>query len=1438
MQLDTDTAVQQWSTLNLVCALAAMDNLETISSSLVEQVWQTSLRKISQDVVCRSASHCVHLVLALHLVDHVQSLKAVHALLRDIHMQGPSAAHDSVCALLTHCVLIAQGDIKLYSRNLEDNVATWFAQVWAVHAAGDSTVEPWRVLQMLGGICGRLVADSGISPAPFLQSSLAHASRSRSEESTVRRFLLQADLEGVARPNVASLVAPAQTATQINDRRQKVISKGIHEALSSAAQVLEGKDTSITPNRLRSIVDSTTVALTFAGLAIVENLNIDREDLQLASSIMLKAIQTILLPRWNAAERANLLRGLYPLFVLEHNNQHFPRGALLPRGPRSGIATMPDGNSSSKHTNGDGDRYQLLCLLWNSSEVSTRGELPDVASTEISRPPLQLDEISQPLQTLFKAHVRSAVGLCRDQLHVINDPAGASSQDDDFPMIITADGDDIGADWLGVSSHKADKAGIDASVNLVIACRSYHTQSKHRPVKDRELLNMLLEEEDGHAFTSLANPLFRAISDRHLEFNRQAAETFFEVLSEYMRSYKHSKSAEMYLLAVAFIETTYPLWEQDTETGERGKALLSWLVKQMTEHRIPAWRVRLPVLDLLDVADAFGLTDDVDEMLKASATLIEDPDIHVRFKLASSVARQFERLPDSIDFYSEIGAYLEVTPSVQNDGTSEYLVSRIVYLTNVAIVSSVARRPALFHLYSIAAEMPTLSSHIQAALNGIVRSLGISGLQDLYMAYAARIIVSQEAQNQDPLRLALSLYGFNSRRSYASTVLDRIGHVVFELGNESLWRSLCDAAGRTSADCINACAPAAIALRLACVADEIPTNDPSIGLKLQDTMKTLQSEIKDAGGDHRVADPANIPMALLVGHLFLLIDETQTDQECAQILSKSAKTTITYLWLGDEISRLEETYAPKASFSAVMAALKWITSQRPDVGDRAQLAYHALQEISGRMSSAVILNERQRYCRNLCLLVAVFCDEFRGRLELLSALHRTVIALYSLPDLSESASPLVRWTLDQLTSLKPVGDVLAYELVRVGSLAYTLHNAAPGQRMLVWLESKLSSLAMGSAREALAAQTAAAMWPRALPESLKSSIGKAPTRKLVELAENVKSPSVGKFELSRRLMEAPFQDHMQHPVSERTFWALRSAMPADPSISDSKAFVDLFYRTPWHLQTPDLSLLVDLSSSTSPPAMADPRTSLLAILMDSLDHARLDLRCLAYRTLCRLVQGDASIRQGSGLPLSVKKELALVGSMGSTAGTSAAADLSVLVHSPDWAALHHSGTSNWVTSFAPIVAAAAGERNSFYTSLRAILEADPAMAELMLPALVHGVLGVGDEQAPARAILSTYLQQVLSSPRTPVSTLGAIIGIILYLRTLQPPWSASRLAGDAWLDIDYVVLSHAALRSHAYATALKFLETARDIDSPGGTSSEKAVDSHEVSRPCESANHF
>jgi len=97
---------------------------------------------------------------------------------------------------------------------------------------------------------------------------------------------------------------------------------------------------------------------------------------------------------------------------------------------------------------------------------------------------------------------------------------------------------------------------------------------------------------------------------------------------------------------------------------------------------------------------------------------------------------------------------------------------------------------------------------------------------------------------------------------------------------------------------------------------------------------------------------------------------------------------------------------------------------------------------------------------------------------------------------------------------------------------------------------------------------------------------------------------------------------------------------------------------------------------------------------------------------------------------------------------------------------------------------------------------------------VQACLSCGSEKSIKERVrlLSDHLSSVLQYPSAGIETVRAILKIILHLRHFHPPYRPDLLGYNAWLKIDFLLLSEAAIKCGAFATALLFLESAVPSD--------------------------
>jgi ataxia telangiectasia mutated family protein len=166
--------------------------------------------------------------------------------------------------------------------------------------------------------------------------------------------------------------------------------------------------------------------------------------------------------------------------------------------------------------------------------------------------------------------------------------------------------------------------------------------------------------------------------------------------------------------------------------------------------------------------------------------------------------------------------------------------------------------------------------------------------------------------------------------------------------------------------------------------------------------------------------------------------------------------------------------------------------------------------------------------------------------------------------------------------------------------------------------------------------------------------------------------------------------------------------------------------------------------------------------------------------------------------------------------TPSTASLDVLSSDESW--VKRSLTTDiWASQLAILLCNVLSTDDAFYSGFIPLLEPQAGCASTMLPWLVQSLLTCGSAKsklvAEARSpLLSRYFSQIMLWKSASVGSVEIIIRIVLHLRGFLPAFRTDVLAFDHWLEIDPILLSEAAIKCGAFASALMFLEMKHDED--------------------------
>lgn len=304
---------------------------------------------------------------------------------------------------------------------------------------------------------------------------------------------------------------------------------------------------------------------------------------------------------------------------------------------------------------------------------------------------------------------------------------------------------------------------------------------------------------------------------------------------------------------------------------------------------------------------------------------------------------------------------------------------------------------------------------------------------------------------------------------------------------------------------------------------------------------------------------------------------------------------------------------------------------------------------------------------------------------------------------------------------------------------------------------------------------------------------------------------------------------------KKTFWHLRATLSKPGSTADGvSGLLDLLNHVDGGIHAPSLGTVVDLSQDRTLHRFSDrlsrePATLLRVVLITKVaeltHHHDYRIRSIAMEVLRKSHQtindllarktvfGIDTATARSSLPPKPLLELLVPLDTPSTTST---ATLDVLHNDETW--IKRSLTPDaWASQLAILLCNVLSTDDAFYACFVPLMDSQAGCASTMLPWLVQSLLTCGSAKsksvAEARSsLLSRYLSQIIQWSQASVGSVEIIIRIVLHLRGFAPAFRSGVLAFDHWLDIDPVLLSEAAIKCGAFASALMFLEMKHDDD--------------------------
>ena len=765
------------------------------------------------------------------------------------------------------------------------------------------------------------------------------------------------------------------------------------------------------------------------------------------------------------------------------------------------------------------------------------------------------------------------------------------------------------------------------------------------------------------------------------------------------------------------------------------------------------------------------------------------------------------------------------------------MITRIVCLANIMIVSSAVRRGAYWNLLEGCLFVPEYANHTEAALAGVSRSLGLSSLAELFEHYASQIASAICSLKKDFLSLPPHLLGFKERRQCAEAVFRAFAPANLLHDDRKhglkLFHSHCAAIHKLPADGLQACFPEIVGYEIVILVGQSLTNNTPIpedlAMRLRHTMRELDAQTFDSNLRRttyvivativRTLGDQNISRS---GPIYVGTKLSGFGEETMDVLDQL------FTFRRVEEFQFHEPNVPLYSTEAVLKALQWFAAWIPEANEPS-VTYHVIHQLFADVERCSFINEQMRLLNSICAWISTRRSHFENPtlLRTLMNLSSTIIPQI---DTARAAQSILQWGFQ---SYVKAGENARFVdiLVQLGSIAQDYKQCSLdrpavtlGEDLTHWVESTMQSLVERNTSQPLLTR-ALASWPFNTSSPLLLRFQDGLTSSQISQLLSEAPPSSNKFRLARRIYNlASDHEDSDAKFTNLDFWRLKQCIPPSDKLHDEDmdAFILLLMHRGGIIRSPDCASNASTQTVrekhrefvSSPEQISTRDAAQRAIvisLLEGLDAASTSQINLAYRTLrfvmsvyaldkaaseswCRDYAGDLQCLQAYpvSLPVAPCHDL-----------------LQTLASSHFVQTSQHQST--WITSLTLSICGALAARERFYGVLALILQASAAVAETIMPVLVHVLLDGerADRSADSDALrtaLSNHFDEVLSSGDADVGTLRAIIDTVLYLRHFQPPSVRDARAYETWLRVNYRLLAKNSVRCGAYTTALLFLE--------------------------------
>ncbi|MBW0465571.1 hypothetical protein O181_005286 [Austropuccinia psidii MF-1] len=662
-----------WGTLAVSAPQLRKDRTLSLEANLADslipsiadwtQVWSYVIRRTAQPSSCRTASYVAYNLLITQQIPSQIAYDGIYNFLNDLYIQGPTFPYDSVCMLVSECLILGSANLRLSIHRLEQKALIWLTKIWPEvdraasigSPVGNHSQRNRRLIpEGFDAECltRLLLSIAKLNPLPpytpishlpdctitttflylqttqHIRSSLFH---NQTQDLSWSPTSLQASFSSLSSPGT---LPSNDISGSLNVSRQ--ISAILYQTIGRLFEEIEGAKKTVELSllvppcsHLKMIIDILMAAILFECSCQVSGLMPDRQSLNTISSFLDIVLQLVGLPQWSPPERALLLSCFEPVILSPSSTSpSAPLDSLLSPGKASGLSSSklkvpqpesPDQNSKAggnKSLSPSHEREEFVKQVWflhptltlrlqdflTMCEVLLQSMLSTTASVVIGNTAEANMAYTQAKGTMINFDDDDD-----DKLDILakshSREGSVFSHSDEFKKKTLRNG-------LGTVSHEKSTISV-----TTICIHALITGAKMSPsigapqhsLDSNKIFN-ILDNCSGLEIIPIGIPVFNCLSAGLFCLTGKQMNQILENLGDrYLSTYLYSQNLSIRKLVIQIIQLSLPCWsnnkeEQSVNLHMAARELFQYMFLQVHQDNLQAWELRHGLNVLLHTA--------------------------------------------------------------------------------------------------------------------------------------------------------------------------------------------------------------------------------------------------------------------------------------------------------------------------------------------------------------------------------------------------------------------------------------------------------------------------------------------------------------------------------------------------------------------------------------------------------------------------------------------------------------------------------------------------------------------------------------------------------------------------------------------------------------------------------------------------------------------